>query len=201
MTGGGDTTVGSARCRTGTGVDLLRCGASMTGGGDTTVRSGGGSTGGGAAIGGGLAIGAACDLRIVSPRATFGVPIARTLGNCLSMANLVRLASLIGSARVKELIFTARLIDAAEARAIGLVHEVVADEAALLPRAEELALRLATHAPLTLRATKEGLRRMRLRLLLPEDGRDLVLSCYLSRDFREGVKAFLAKRKPEWTGE
>ena len=155
---------------------------------------------GGVATGGGLAIAAACYLRLASPNATFGVPIARTLGNCLSMVNLVRLASLIGSARVKELIFTARLVDAAEARAIGLVHEVAADEAALLPRAEELARRLATHAPRTLWATKEGLRRMRLRLL-PEEGRDLVLSCYLSRDFREGVAAFMAKRKPEWTGE
>jgi len=154
----------------------------------------------GPVTGGGLAIAAACDLRVAAPGATFGMPIARTLGNCLSMANLVRLSSLIGVARVKELIFTARLMDASEALRIGLVNEVVTDDAALPVRAAELAQRAAGHAPLTLWATKEGLRRIRRRLL-PEEGRDLVLLCYTSRDFREGVKAFMEKRRPEWRGE
>jgi len=154
---------------------------------------------GGATTGGGLAIAAACDLRVASADATFGMPIARTLGNCLSLANLVRIASLIGVARTKELIFTARLVSSEEALRVGLVHEVVpADQ--LAARAAELARIVSLHAPLTLWATKEGLRRVRQRLL-PDEGRDLVLLCYTSADFREGVAAFLEKRKPDWRGE
>lgn len=115
------------------------------------------------------------------------------------MANLERLAALVGPGRVKELIFTARLLNAEEARAIGLVTEVTRDEGSLEPRAQELARTMAGFAPLTLWATKEALRRLRDRAL--PDGRDLLLLCYLSHDFREGIEAFLAKRKPEWMGE
>ncbi|HEY3125485.1 MAG TPA: enoyl-CoA hydratase, partial [Candidatus Limnocylindria bacterium] len=115
----------------------------------------------GPVVGGGAAIAAACDLRIAAPSARFGVPVARTLGNCFSMANLVRLSSLIGVARVKEIVFTARLVDADEALRIGLYHEVTKDEDALVPRVDELARTIASHAPLTLQATKEALRRVR----------------------------------------
>jgi enoyl-CoA hydratase len=154
----------------------------------------------GPAVGGGAAIAAACDLRIGSPSARFGIPIARTLGNCLSTANVLRLTSLIGAARVKELIFTARLLEAPEMRAIGLLAEVTETEEALLSRAEELARTLGAHAPLTLRATKEQLRRIRERMR-PEESSDLILLCYMSADFREGVRAFMEKRKPRWRGE
>jgi enoyl-CoA hydratase/carnithine racemase len=150
-------------------------------------------------VGGGLAIAAACDLRVAAPSARFGVPVARTLGNCFSAANLVRLAALVGLGRVKELVLTARLIDAEEARAIGLVSEVVAGEDALEPRVEELAAQLASYAPLTLRATKEMIDRVRARMM-PDEAADLVALCYTSADFREGVTAFMQRRKPVWQG-
>jgi enoyl-CoA hydratase/carnithine racemase len=152
----------------------------------------------GACTGGGASIAAACDLRIASAALKFGFPIARTLGNCLAAANLARLSALIGAGRVREMIFTARLMGAEEALASGLVSEVLPDEAALLGRAAELAETLGGMAPLTLRATKEAMRRNAL-AQRAEDG-DLIEMCYMSRDFREGMEAFLAKRKPEWSG-
>ena len=149
--------------------------------------------------GGGAAIAAACDLRIAAVNAQFGFPIARTLGNCLSMANYARLAALIGSQRVKEMLFLAKLIDAPTAHQVGLVSEVLADVAALHARAEELAHTLAGHAPLTLQVTKEALRRLQARLA-DENIDDLIRLAYGSNDFREGMAAFLEKRAPKWTG-
>jgi len=151
----------------------------------------------GACTGGGAAIAAACDLRIAAANSRFGFPIARTLGNCLSMSNLVRLSALIGSARVIEMIFTARLYSAAEALSAGLVTEVMPDQQGLETRALELGHLVAGHAPLTMRATKEALRRTRDHL--PPD-EDLIRLCYTSQDFREGMDAFLTKRPPAWRG-
>jgi len=150
----------------------------------------------GACTGGGAAIAACCDLRIAATGARFGFPIAKTLGNCLSMANLARLSALIGAARVKEIIFTARLIEADEAQRIGLVSEITTPDA-LAERAQELARTVASLAPLTLRSTKLALHR--LRDAVTED-EELILMCYQSADFREGMEAFLAKRPPAWTG-
>jgi enoyl-CoA hydratase len=154
----------------------------------------------GACTGGGAGIAAACDLRIGASNAKFGFPIARTLGNCLSMSNYARLSALIGMARAKEIIFTARLVDAAEAQSIGLLSEVVSEPASLMACAEDLAKRVASHAPLTLQVTKEALRRLRPKIP-PGEGDDLILLCYMSRDFREGMEAFLEKRAPQWRGE
>ncbi|GJE56237.1 MULTISPECIES: enoyl-CoA hydratase/isomerase family protein [Methylobacterium] len=158
----------------------------------------------GACTGGGAAIAAACDMRIATRDARFGFPIARTLGNCLSMSNLKRLSGLIGPARVKDILFTARLVGAEEALAIGLASEIVEDAEALAERATSLASLLAGHAPLTLQATKEGLRRLAEDAAATEGearpGDDLILMAYMSRDFREGMEAFLAKRKPDWEG-
>ncbi len=152
----------------------------------------------GACTGGGAAIAAACDLRIASASLKFGFPIARTLGNCLAAGNLARLSALMGAGRVREMIFTARLIEAEEANAGGLVSEVLPDEDALMQRAEALAQHLGKMAPLTLRATKEAMRRNRAAVRV--DDADLIELCYMSRDFRHGLEAFLAKEKPEWTG-
>jgi len=153
----------------------------------------------GACTGGGAAIAACCDLRISDARLKFGFPIARTLGNCLSVGNLARLAALLGPARTREILMTARLIEAGEAKAIGLVSEVLPDAGAVRARARELAALLATHAPLTLRATKEGLRRAFYHGAEADDA-DLILMTYMSEDFREGMEAFLGKRAPNWKG-
>ncbi len=153
----------------------------------------------GACTGGGGAIAASCDLRICDARLKFGFPIARTLGNCLSIANLARLSALMGQGRVREMLFTARLIEASEAVSIGLVSEVLDDAEAVNNRAKELAEMIAGHAPLTLRSTKEALRRLRVDGPSAND-HDLVTQCYMSADFREGMEAFLSKRKPTWTG-
>ena len=140
----------------------------------------------GFAMGSGLALSAACDLRICSPAAVFGLPIARTVGNCLSMENYARLAALLGEARVKDIVFTARRVESGEALAIGLATEVVEDAEA---RVAELSEVLSSHAAMTMWATKEALRRLRP---VP-DGDDLVREVYGSAEFRERVEAFLRR--------
>jgi enoyl-CoA hydratase/carnithine racemase len=154
----------------------------------------------GACTGGGASIAACCDLRLASRTMKYGFPVARTLGNCLSLASYNRLVYLVGPALVKDIVFQARLIEADEALAKGLVNELCDDQAALMKRAEELARLVASHAPLTLQATKEALLRLRPKIA-PGEGNDVVLMCYMSQDFREGMEAFLNKRKPVWKGK
>jgi enoyl-CoA hydratase len=154
----------------------------------------------GACTGGGAGIAACCDIRIGTSATRMGFPIARTLGNCLSMSNISRLTALIGPARTKDLIFTARLIEAPEALALGLLNEVVGDVETLQRRASETAQLVASHAPITLEVTKEAVRRIR-RTLSREEGEDLILRAYMSEDFREGMDAFLNKRTPNWKGK
>ncbi|ASJ70973.1 enoyl-CoA hydratase/isomerase family protein [Granulosicoccus antarcticus] len=151
----------------------------------------------GACTGGGAAIAACCDLRVASEDIKYGFPIARTLGNCLSLSNLSRLVELLGAARTRDILLTARLITKDEALATLLINECVADP---LNRAMELATTLQQHAPLTMAASKEGLRRLREHAADIE-GDDLIVQCYTSEDFREGMDAFLAKRKPQWRGQ
>jgi enoyl-CoA hydratase len=154
----------------------------------------------GACTGGGASIAVCCDLRIATRTAKFGYPVARTLGNCLSVTNYKRLAALFGPARVKELVFTARLLEAEAGERLGLYNEVVNDHETLLTRVAELSRLIAGHAPLTLRATKEALRRITMSDIDRLQGEDLILMCYMSEDFREGMDAFLTKRHPEWKG-
>lgn len=149
-------------------------------------------------IGGGAAIALSADLRIANPALQFGVPVARTLGNCLSIRNYARLVDLIGPARAKEALFTARLFTAEECYAAGLVNEIVPDEQ-FDSRVQALAETVAVNAPLTLRATKEAINRIMQHRRL-ESADDLILMCYMSEDFKEGVDAFLNKRKPQWRG-
>lgn len=153
----------------------------------------------GACTGGGAAIATACDIRIAASDMKIGFPIARTLGNCLSASSLSRIVQLIGAGRTKELLFTSRLIHAEEAQAIGLVSEILDNQAQVMSRANELAGLLANQAPLTLRATREALARLRKNTSDVDDN-DLVEMCYMSGDFKEGLEAFLAKRKPVWRG-
>lgn len=154
----------------------------------------------GACTGGGAGIAACCDIRIGTSAARIGFPIARTLGNCLSMSNISRLTALIGPARTKDLIFTARLVEAPEALGLGLLNEIVADVETLQRRAGEMARLVAGHAPITLEVTKEAVRRIR-RTLTRDEGEDLILRAYMSEDFREGMEAFLNKRPPNWKGK
>lgn len=154
----------------------------------------------GACTGGGAAIAACCDIRIGSADLRFGFPIARTLGNCLSSGSLQKMISLIGPARVAEMIMTARLLDAAEAKTIGLISEIHTDHHTMLARAEALAMEIAALAPITLRVTKEMLRRIRTANAKTAD-EDLIAQAYGSQDFREGLESFLAKRKPNWQGK
>jgi enoyl-CoA hydratase/carnithine racemase len=149
------------------------------------------------AIGGGLAITAACDFRIAAPTASFGVPIARTLGNCLSMANTARVVAAFGVARAKRMLLLADLLSAQEALECGFLTEI-ADAAALDAAADLLCAKLERLAPVTQRVSKEAIRRV-VAETVPE-GDDLVSACYGSADFKIGVTAFLDKQKPVWTG-
>ena len=150
------------------------------------------------AVGGGLAIAAACDFRIATPDARFGAPIARTIGNCLSIKGYARLVGALGVARARRLLLLGEAIGAEEARAAGFVSEIVpaANIEAVLG---DLCARLTKNAPLTQEASKEAIRRLAAANLPDID--DLVRRVYGSEDFRRGVRAFLDKKPPEWTGK
>jgi enoyl-CoA hydratase len=149
------------------------------------------------AIGGGLAIAAACDFRVATTQASFGVPIARTLGNCLSISNLAGIVANFGLPRAKRMLILGETIGAEEAKACGFVTEI-AEPAELDAKAQAMCDRLLKNAPVTMRVSKEGIRRI-VAEGLPH-GEDLIRECYGSRDFKIGVDAFLGKTRPVWTG-
>ena len=152
----------------------------------------------GVAAGGGCAIAMACDFRICSERARFGVPVSRTLGNCLSMANTARMVDLIGPALTRDLLLTGRMIDAHNAHAAGLANAIFSSEA-LEQETFKIAAELSTRACSTIAATKKMLIRLRDHCRPPAGAADdIIRECYASQEFREGVTAFLEGRKPNW---
>jgi enoyl-CoA hydratase len=152
----------------------------------------------GAAAGGGCAIAMACDLRICSDRARFGVPVARTLGNCLAIGNTSRLIDLVGPTLARDMLLTGRMIDAREAMAAGLATMVV-PQLMLQEEVWRMATELSTRARSTIVATKGIMLRLREHRRPPmgvDD--DLIRDCYASPEFKEGVDAFLNGRRPRW---
>jgi len=152
----------------------------------------------GDAVGGGLFLSLACDLRFTADHARFGAPVARTLGNCTAPYSFTLLATTVGMVRAREILIRARLVPAAEAKQLGLVDEVC-PLPELETRVRDEADTLTGHAPLTMAAVKEATRRVRDVFAL-DNAEDIILSCYLSQDFKEGARAFLEKRKPNWKG-
>ncbi|GAA5165660.1 enoyl-CoA hydratase/isomerase family protein [Ornithinimicrobium tianjinense] len=148
-------------------------------------------------VGGGLAIASVCDLRVATPSARFGAPIARTLGNCLSMNTYSILLSQVGPSVALDMLLRARMVTGEEAKALGYVAELVEDES-LEACLTEVTDTLLAHAPLSMWAAKESLRRFR-RANVPW-GDDIVQRVYSSRDFEQGVEAFTSKGQPSWEG-
>jgi enoyl-CoA hydratase/carnithine racemase len=151
----------------------------------------------GACTGAGLVLAAACDLRVATPAAVFGVPVARTLGNCLSANSCSLLSARFGPARLLDMIHRARLVSAAEMKAAGFIGELC-EPAELDATVRDLLAVLLSHAPLTMGATKATLQRLRL-AALPDDD-DIIAAVFGSADFRAGVNAFVTKQPAKWTG-
>ena len=154
----------------------------------------------GACVGGGAALALVCDFRYATPSLKFGVPIAKTLGNCLSVTNVSRLIDMLGVARTKETLMLGTLFDAKQASEAGLVNAVFAPEC-IYAEVASVAKQLGRRAPLTLKASKSLIARvLEHRRLDREAGDDWVTTCYMSSDFKAAVNKFINKEPFEWTG-
>lgn len=154
----------------------------------------------GVCAGGGVPLALACDFRLADENLRFGVPIAKTLGNCLSMANVSRLIDFVGVTKTKELLMLGRWVKSQEALDLGLVNGVYTSDA-LDSEKNNLIQELLKLAPLTLRSSKVAVRRiLQERRVNPEFGEDYIQQCYTSEDFHNAVEAFLAKKPYTWLG-
>jgi enoyl-CoA hydratase len=153
----------------------------------------------GACVGQGALLASASDVRIASPSLRFGFPIARTVGNCLSLMNYARLIAMLGQATTKEMIFNAKLLGADALLANQAIRAVVGEDE-IDERAQEVAEGLTRLAPLTLWATRQALLRLRDHGVPSNGDDDILAACYGSQDMQEAISAFLAKREPQWLG-
>jgi enoyl-CoA hydratase len=151
----------------------------------------------GVCVGGGLAVATHCDLRIATAASRFGYPIARTLGNALSASVVYRCAATFGEPLTREMLLASRLVDADRAYAVGALLASVDDADALDAELATLVDGISHASRVTLRVTKEQLRqRARLAEVAPDDEEAVLTEVYTGPDFKEGVRAFLAKEKP-----
>ena len=152
-------------------------------------------------IGGGMGLAVACDIRLCEDKSRFAVPAAK-LGLGYGYEGIRRLSNLVGPSMVKEIFFTARQFSAAEAYDMGLVNRVLAPQM-LTAYADDYARRISENAPMTIASVKA----IAQSLQLDEADRDLgaleamVKACFDSEDYIEGRRAFMEKRKPNFTGK
>lgn len=155
----------------------------------------------GYAIGGGCEIAIACDLRIAADSAQIGITSAK-IGICLGFESIKRLVGLVGPPKAKDILYTGRLLSAQEALAIGLVDYVVPKKE-LESFTMEYAKGIIQNAPLSVLGAKKTINILsrNYNLIKTDDEYRISKECYQSEDFKEGVRAFLEKRKPQFRGE
>ena len=154
----------------------------------------------GVCIGGGVQVALACDIRIAARGTRMGIPAAR-LGLAYPLDGVVMLTQTVGPANARDILLSARLFDAEEALHMGLINRLV-DAQSLEENVRDYALKMATNAPLTMAAAKVAIRES----LKDREERDaktvatMVARCFDSDDYREGVRSFLEKRRPTFSG-